>query len=350
MEIKISVIVPVYNVENYLIRCLDSIASQEIRPLEIILVDDGSTDSSGELCDDWKNRMQQTDQELLVQVIHKKNEGLTAAWKEGCEKATGTYIGFVDSDDYILPDMYIKLFSKAEDTDAEIVCCGIRHVYEDADHEEWDDEMQLDKDNYSEKEMLRDVYPAMINNGKFMGRGLQPNRVSKIVKRELVQKNMWLCDSEVTVGEDYQFSLAMFLDAKKISVIHGFTPYFYYMHKKSMTGVFHPEYLNQIKIMKRHLLRISDYYGKYNFEEQITNDFLCLTVLHLKEAAVRNRHSGYRNARKFMKAICTDHEVVRALQLHTMHRLTMAERLYLFFMKKRFYLMAYIAVNLYFRQ
>ena len=117
-----------------------------------------------------------------------------------------------------------------------------------------------------------------------------------------------------------------------------------------MTGIFHPEYLDQIKIMKRHLLRISDYYGKYNFEEQITNDFLCLTVLHLKEAVVRNRHCGYRNDRKFMKEFCTDQEVVRALQRHTMHRLTMAERLYLFFMKKRFYLMAYIAVNLYFRQ
>ncbi|MDD3660284.1 MAG: glycosyltransferase family 2 protein [Lachnospiraceae bacterium] len=349
MEIKISVIVPVYNVENYLERCLDSIAGQKVRPLEIILVDDGSTDSSGVLCDKWKQETEKTETELLIRVLHKKNEGLTAAWKDGCAKASGIYVGFVDSDDYITPDMYSRMLEKAEETGAEIVCCGIRHVYEDADHKEWDDEMQLPKDSYIASEMIQEVYPVMINNGKFMGRGLQPNRVSKMIKRELVVKNMWLCDPEVSVGEDYQFSLAMFLDAEKIAIIPAFMPYYYYMHKQSMTGVFRPEYLESIKIMKKHLMRISDYFGKYDFSEQITNDFLCLAVLHLKEAAVRNRKKGYHCARGFMKAICTDPEVIAAVQEHTMNSLTYAERLFIFFMKKKYYLPAYMAVNMYFR-
>ena len=95
----ISIIVPVYNVERYLVKCLDSIVNQTYQNLQIILIEDGSSDNSGKICDDYSKKDQR------ISVIHKRNEGLSAARNEGLDIAEGEYIGFVDSDDYIEPDM-----------------------------------------------------------------------------------------------------------------------------------------------------------------------------------------------------------------------------------------------------
>ena len=96
---RLSVIVPVYNVEQYLERCVDSILNQTVKELEIILVDDGSTDNSGSMCDAYAA------EHANIRVHHKSNGGLTTAWKAGLELATGRYVGFVDSDDWIDADM-----------------------------------------------------------------------------------------------------------------------------------------------------------------------------------------------------------------------------------------------------
>ena len=100
----ISVIVPVYKVERYLCRCVDSIIAQTYTNLQIILVDDGSPDGSGAICDDYAAK------DSRITVIHKKNGGLSDARNAGLVAACGSYIGFVDSDDYIAVDMYEKLY------------------------------------------------------------------------------------------------------------------------------------------------------------------------------------------------------------------------------------------------
>lgn len=114
----ISVIVPVYNVENYVQRCIESIVNQTYKNLEIILVDDGSKDSSGSICDE----MAKKDDRIVV--IHKKNGGLSDARNVGLDRARGAYIGFVDSDDYIDPDMYRKLITATIRYGAQISMCG----------------------------------------------------------------------------------------------------------------------------------------------------------------------------------------------------------------------------------
>ena len=117
----ISVIVPVYNVEPYMERCIDSIINQSYENLEIILVDDGSTDKSGEICDAYEKI------DTRVRVFHKRNGGLSSARNSGLEIASGKYIGFVDSDDYIAPDMYEALYRHMSD-DVDFVCCGIVRI------------------------------------------------------------------------------------------------------------------------------------------------------------------------------------------------------------------------------
>ena len=115
---KISVIVPVYNVAAYLPRCIDSILSQTWKDMEILLVDDGSTDESGRICDQYAEK------DSRVRVIHKENGGLSSARNVGLDIAEGEYVAFVDSDDWIEPDMYAEMLALMKKNNAKLCCAG----------------------------------------------------------------------------------------------------------------------------------------------------------------------------------------------------------------------------------
>lgn len=115
---KISIIVPVYNVEKYLTKCIDSIINQTYKDLEIILVDDGSTDNSGQICDQYAIK------DNRIKVIHKENGGLSDARNVGIKNSTGEYLSFIDSDDYIDKDMIECLYNAITDTNSDIAVCG----------------------------------------------------------------------------------------------------------------------------------------------------------------------------------------------------------------------------------
>lgn len=127
---KISVIVPVYKVEKYLDRCIESIIKQTYKNLEIILVDDGSPDRCGEICDSYSNK------DGRIKVIHKTNGGLSDARNVGIEAASGNYISFIDSDDWIDKDMLELLYKMIKKHDADIAECSYRNYYKDCVKEE----------------------------------------------------------------------------------------------------------------------------------------------------------------------------------------------------------------------
>jgi glycosyltransferase involved in cell wall biosynthesis len=120
---KISVIIPIYNVEKYLSVCLESVINQTYQNLEIILVDDGSTDACPKICDDYATK------DNRIKLIHKKNGGLSDARNIGVKHATGDLISFVDSDDVLSLYFYEKLINILEENDADIVECGFRKFY-----------------------------------------------------------------------------------------------------------------------------------------------------------------------------------------------------------------------------
>lgn len=128
-EPLISVIVPVYNVEPYLDRCVESIVNQTYRNLEIILVDDGSPDSCPQMCDAWARRDER------VKVIHKENGGLSDARNAGMAIASGELMGFVDSDDLIREDMYRLLYDDMLENDSDISACGVKMIWDDGSPE-----------------------------------------------------------------------------------------------------------------------------------------------------------------------------------------------------------------------
>ncbi len=120
----ISIVVPVYNVEKYLSRCIDSLLAQEEQDFEIILVDDGSTDRSGDICNQYAERDQR------IRVIHQKNGGLSAARNAGMAIARGEFIGFIDSDDWIEPDMYSSMRAVLEKEDVDFAMVQTQYAYD----------------------------------------------------------------------------------------------------------------------------------------------------------------------------------------------------------------------------
>ena len=150
MEELVSVIVPIYKVEPYLKKCVDSIRNQTYKNLEIILVDDGSPDECPKMCDDFAK------EDNRIKVIHRKNGGLSAARNSGLEIATGKYIGFVDSDDYIHSKMYEILVGRLEEKSADLAVCRVQDVFEIGEEEALSTEEKVE--TMTNVEALKSIY------------------------------------------------------------------------------------------------------------------------------------------------------------------------------------------------
>ena len=342
MKKKISVIVPVYGVEDVLGRCVDSILAQTYKNLEIILVDDGSPDGCPALCDEYSRKYPD-----IIRAVHKKNGGLTSAWKEGVRHAEGELIGFVDSDDWIDPDMYERLAAAQEEKDADISMAGLVFDYADPGYPPRRETNRMKKTWYGRRE-LADLFPVLLNDGSFIGRTVQPSRVTKLFCRELVEKNLDLWDERVTVGEDLQMVFAAVLDARSVCALQDFYPYHYWYNMSSMTGGHDPDYLEKIKLLKERLEIISDEKGVYDFRPQIRNDFLSLAVMAVKNEIWRNRKDSFRDVLKNVRAMCRDEVVQEALHNHTMDRIGLSVRIYIFMMKHGMAAGCYLTTRIFF--
>ncbi|MBR2339971.1 MAG: glycosyltransferase [Clostridia bacterium] len=171
MEPLISVIVPVYNVEKYLRKCVDSIIAQTYKNLEIILVDDGSPDNCGAICDEYEEK------DGRIKVIHKENGGLSSARNAGLDIASGEYIGFIDSDDFISPRMYERLYDAIKRAGADLCKCDFLRFSEGQDMEE-----AIAEETLAEERVYcgEDVLDAFSNGGVTF-----VTAVNKLYKKEL---------------------------------------------------------------------------------------------------------------------------------------------------------------------
>ena len=178
---KVSVVVPVYNTQKYLEKCLDSLVYQTLDDIEIIVVNDGSPDESQKIIDRYVQAYPNK-----VRAYIKENGGLSDARNYGIKKASGEYIGFVDSDDYVNLDMYQNMYNKAKENDFDVVACDIRYVYDDYSKEV---SSLVDNDIFYQsdvKKQMVNIYPAAWN--KIYRRNL--------FDEVLFKKNVWYEDVE----------------------------------------------------------------------------------------------------------------------------------------------------------
>lgn len=213
----ISVIIPVYNVEQYLKQCIESVINQTYRNLEIILVDDGSTDNSLNLCNYYAVK------DKRIRVISKEHGGMVRARKTGVSYATGKYLAYVDADDWIELDTYEKAFAAIEEQDVDLLLYGLIEEYEDVSIEKMN---TLPDGYYYGHEIREKIYPYMLCNKSFFQFGILPNLVCKLVKRDLLKNVQLMINDHVEIGEDADCTFQMVVKAKALKIIN-FAPYHY---------------------------------------------------------------------------------------------------------------------------
>ena len=211
-EYKISIIIPVYNIAEYLPRCLDSVLAQTYTNLEIILVNDGSTDDSARVIDEYAGK------DSRIVVIHKENSGVSDTRNKGIDVATGDFIGFVDGDDYIEPEMFEFLLDNAKKYNADISHCGYQMVFPS----------RVDYYYNTGKKLIQDNKQGLIDllNGKLV----EPSPCNKLYKREVIKDVRMPLN--IKNNEDYLFNVKAFVNSKK-SVFEDKALYHYILRKNS---------------------------------------------------------------------------------------------------------------------
>lgn len=207
----ISIIVPIYNVERYLPQCIESLLGQTYSNIEIILVDDGSTDNCSEICDSYAER----DKRIIV--IHKENGGQDSARKAGILSSTGEYIGYVDGDDWINSDMYEKLITLALKYDVDVVESGVIDSWEDKYAER---KPFILTGCYKGKEFNEKVSPFMIYSGSFFKHGVFPYLVSKLFKKRSIIKYQLLDEPTNNLADDIMCTFPCIYNSKSLYVTH----------------------------------------------------------------------------------------------------------------------------------
>ena len=208
---KVSIIIPAYNIAPYLERCLESVRCQTYKELQIIIIDDGSGDQTGQIADTFAEK------DKRFRVIHKENGGVSAARKTGLEQADGEYIGFVDGDDYIEPEMYEKLIGLAVEYDADIAHCGYQMVFPD----------RVDLYHGTKQLKVQDTYTGV--KDLLEGNLVEPGLWNKIYRRKLFNQINY--DENIVINEDLLLNYFLFHRSEKAVFID--VPYYHYMVRKN---------------------------------------------------------------------------------------------------------------------
>lgn len=225
---KISVIAPIYKVEKYLPRCIESILNQTYKDIELILVDDGSPDNSGKICDEYASKDER------VKVIHKKNEGVSKARNTGIECAQGEYFFFIDSDDYIDEVTLEHLYDVASKNDFDCVACGLRYVYEKDNRTE---EYPLPQAEVYDWDNINSIYEKLLSFHGFDG------IYAKLYKTEIAKRNQIKNAEHLCILEDGSFVFDMYRHCKRVAFVENC----YYNYIQTLSSSLMKKYNDNVK-------------------------------------------------------------------------------------------------------
>lgn len=244
---QISVVVPVYNEEEYLTECLNSILNQTYSDLEIIVVDDGSTDQSGEICEQFQAR------DNRVKVIHKKNGGLISAWKCGVNNSKNDYICFVDSDDLIQKNHIRDMVKAVKKYNADLVLSAVNKISDD----------KISPFIYTLKSGFIQDYrekflPKILTDlDKVSERNLPPNRWGKLIQKKHIINNLKYVDNRVVYGEDLSIMFPIFCDINSIYIIEeDNNSYLYRYREGTMVSGYDKTRWSSIKLVYSNLKKV----------------------------------------------------------------------------------------------
>lgn len=298
-----SIIVPIYNTEKYLEQCLESLVGQQYKNYEIILVDDGSTDKSADICDFYQCKYEN------IKVIHKKNGGLVKARKTGIEAAVGDYIGFVDSDDWVDLNLLAEVKDILDKYNPKIISFNVMLEYSSRQEKQ---QNSIPDGYYGKRELEEKIYPIMLYNKheNFYNFGVYPSVSNKIFARHLIEEN--LCrDGRITMGEDAACTYASLLEAESLYMMPQFF-YHYRQNEKSMTNQYDGGRFEKYKILLEYLDEVLDdssydlkrqkiVHQGFRMKHAILNESKAPAGFLEKRRALRNKMHQYKFQDTFRK-------------------------------------------------
>lgn len=325
-KIKISVIVPVYNSQKYLMRCLKSLICQSLQELEIILVDDGSQEECARFCDELEKM------DSRIQVIHKKNEGLGFARNTGIEIARGKYVAFVDSDDYVDSSMYEELYEAIEREHAQIAVGGYRKKYGDG-REEIFTNKGIPKILGGEQ-----IYSVLLANmlgappeyysDDYIGMSVWKN----LYKREIIENYQVRFPSEREfISEDIVFHIHFLRHVDRAVVLDS--PFYYYCQNASSLSTTYKvnrfEKIKKLYLYEKELLEEMEIFelGKLQLQRTfIANVRFCIML-----EAARGKYER-KDAKRSIDRYCADEELQQVLRGYPCNKLPIKQRIFSIFM------------------
>lgn len=334
---KISLIVPVYNAEKDLRKCVESLLAQTHKDIEVILVNDGSTDESGKICDDFK------DEDNRVKVIHQENAGVSAARNAALMCATGDYIGFADSDDYASENMYSVLLDASLKHDADMVLCGTNIIggimfdkegYERTNHT-FEKETVFDTSESLEKLLLGTIgAPIGVYEDSEYGTAIWKN----LYKTSLIKDNNITFLSQTKYGsEDLLFLVDCMMNAKKVVGIPG--AYYYHFHNNSSLSNARTDDRFSRAVLLNELLceKLSEKVSKEKY--RFSTDRLLLSSARAASTQeilyAINNPSEKKHLKKRLLEICSNEKVQDSFKRFPYMRLPIMQAIYTFALKYR---------------
>lgn len=287
MNDKISIIATVYNVEKYINKCVASLVNQTYRNLEILLVDDGSTDSSGLICDELAKA------DDRIKVIHKDNGGLVSAWKCGVRASTGDYLSFVDSDDWIDLTMIEEMSKYLTGNEKEMVVSD--YVIERDDGSSEYVFQKLTPGEYDRVAIEEKVIPKLLG---FEHRTVTISRCMKLISAELIKDNCKYSDERIVMGEDVTIMLPALIDCQRLVVMNRKAYYHYLYVQESMVHKYNRKLVENIQMLREAVSTVLQ--DKFTGQElterkkQLDQEYIFWLMLVLKNEA-RGNPKGYRS-------------------------------------------------------
>lgn len=256
----ISVVVPVYKVEKYLDRCIQSILNQTYSNLELILVDDGSPDRCGEICDEYERR------DNRIKVVHKKNGGLSSARNAGLKIASGKYVGFVDSDDDIVPNMYEIMMNIAEKYNVDFVMSDYYRILNE--NKIYSVNKSIRGGYYNKDDLLNEIFPSLIM-GENIDYGPLLSVCHCIYNRNFLEKHDINFAEDVKWSEDNLFSALVGYNAKSFYYIKEEYLYNYYQNENTITTSYRNGAWEVYSLMNIYLSNYFSDKKDYDFSRQL---------------------------------------------------------------------------------
>jgi len=271
----ISIIIPVYNVEQYLDECMASVLNQTYKNLEVVLVDDGSKDRSPAMCDEYALK------DSRVHVIHKENGGPMSACIVGVENAKGEYLAFMDSDDWIDLNMIEELAKETTGNKKEMICSN--YVIEKA-NQSVKIKQSMKPGIYDRTAMEEQLFPYLLGNEE---RRIHGSRCMKLISKGLIQNNLEFADLKVSMGEDLYLIFLAVLDAERIVVVEEGYYYHYRFLDSSLVHKYKPHMYKEIGSLYEQLQRVIEEKvvgeaQKKMFFEQLRREYIFLFFFVLK--------------------------------------------------------------------